>query len=145
MQKDHIKFHPLGILRHHCSLPMFTFLFEIVYLKSGGRFKFKFKFGFEIEFEFKLECFFWTFIFDIISQFPSWQIILLLDGAVSHVPDKYDWFWIQCHRKCRWFLDWHGGIQYAYEHQCISWICNHKFCRHEILPCSFSLLASQLK
>ena len=48
------KFHPYRIIRHH-RLSMFTFLFTlvylIVYLESGGRFKFELKFGF------RLKCF----------------------------------------------------------------------------------------
>ena len=57
LQKDYImlQFHPFGILRHHWSFLMFTFIFTYLFTwKVAGDSKFKFKSGSEIEFEFKI-------------------------------------------------------------------------------------------
>ena len=62
-RRHYITFHPFGILRHHWSLLMFTFLFTFLFTwKVVGDSKVRLKFGFEIEFEFKLEGFLKCFL-----------------------------------------------------------------------------------
>ena len=83
-RQHYVTFHPLGILRYHCSL-MFTFLFTFLSTwKVAGDLKFKLKFGFEIEFEFKLEGF-WSVFFKCLGS-PCY----LMNWSSTKVKSVYD-------------------------------------------------------